>query len=592
MKFLRRLRRAAMLLAQLGPCADFAGGLGPLRRQLVHRLSAGDWRGLVAWMIAVASYRQRGNAALYRRWLSIRSPRQGPQEPALAVIPAIGATTDCLASCLRSAAAAPIAGVDWLVVTDANGVAASLRLPDSRDGFDVAVVDEPSLDAVLAAIRQRLADATSSRYGFVLLYAPGCVPGEMPFPASQEAVLYYGDEDWVNARGDRERPFFKPGFSPDLLLHQDYLSSCLAMTRTLAEQLPRVHVPDYHSLALMLAEIADRVEYVDAFVVHRYFEPPLAESKQESCATGEPQRIPAYLPCYLRRRYGDRATVEKRGQGWRCRFAAPDRFVSVIVPTRDRVDLLHNCVHGLHRTNDASRFEVIVVDNGSVEAATQAWLRDAARHYPRLQVISAPGEFNWSRLNNLGMAHAGGDVFVFLNNDIDPMGRHWLDQLADVASRPDVGAAGALLLYPTGAIQHAGVVLGFGGCADHIYRGIKPTENGHLFVPPTVPRNVAAVTGACMAVSRDTVVAIGPFDENYRVAGGDVEICIRALGAGLMNVYLPDVQLVHLESQTRPRKDPAGDVCRLKALIAAQHPADPFYNPNLSMVSLYPSHLI
>ena len=581
-----------MLLANLGSCADFAGGTGPLLRLIVHRLSVRDWRGLVAWMVAVASHRQRGNAALYRRWLATRSPRTGPQGPALAVISAIAAEADHLASYLHLAIAEPAAEADLLVVADSCAVAAAGSLLASRADIDIAAVEEPTLDAVLVAVRGFLAREASSRYRFVLLYAPGCVPGEMPFPASQEAVLYYGDEDWVNARGDRERPFFKPGFSPDLLLHQDYLSSCLAMTSALAERLPSRHVPDWHSLALMLVEAADRVEYVDAFVVHRYFDPPLAESKQESCATGEPQRIPAYLPCYLRRRYGDRATVEKRGQGWRCRFAAPDRFVSVIVPTRDRADLLRSCVRGLYKTNDADRFEVIVVDNGSVEEATKDWLRNAVRHYPRLQVVSAPGEFNWSRLNNLGMARAGGDVFVFLNNDIDPMSRHWLDRLADVASRPDVGAAGALLLYPTGAIQHAGVVLGFGGCADHIYRGIKPTENGHLFVPPTVPRNVAAVTGACMAVSRDTVVAIGPFDENYRVAGGDVEICIRALGAGLMNVYLPDVQLVHLESQTRPRKDPAGDVCRLKALIAAQHPADPFYNPNLSMASLYPSYPI
>ena len=154
------------------------------------------------------------------------------------------------------------------------------------------------------------------------------------------------------------------------------------------------------------------------------------------------------------------------------------------------------------------------------------------------------------------------------------------------------GLVGALLLYASGAIQHAGVVTGFGGCADHIYKGARPSDEWHMFVSPTVARNVSAVTGACMAVSRRVLDAIGPFDESYRIAGGDVEICLRALAKGLLNVYLPEVELLHLESQSRSIVDPCSDIAQLKKLVANGFSEDIWYNRRLSMASTYPSYPI
>jgi GT2 family glycosyltransferase len=262
--------------------------------------------------------------------------------------------------------------------------------------------------------------------------------------------------------------------------------------------------------------------------------------------------------------------------------------VSVILPTRDRLDLLRPCVEGLFATNSGD-FEVIILDNDSARPETLAWFEEALGRWDRLRVLAAPGPFNWSRLNNIGVAAADGDVFVFLNNDTLPRSDEWLARLADVAMRPDAGAVGALLLYGNGRIQHAGVVIGYGGCSDHVYRGAPLDSDEHMFVSPHLPRNVAAVTGACMAISRRTLQAIGPFDEAYPVAGNDVEICVRAMVKGYLNIYLPDVVLVHLESQTRGRRDPAADVERLEAFLAENCPEDPYYNPNLWMSSLYPS---
>ncbi len=587
MRIMRRIRRAVLLIANTHQAVRFAGGVGDFLRLVIGKLAARDWRGLIAWMISAVSYGHRLNATTYRRWLATRSSRGGPEGRILVVISTAEVAADGLPDYLRLVTARQHPDADLMVVTDCHGKAKLDALWGAHgepDNVDAVVVDQPSIQNIVTAIHNRVfgdqsdGAGESRHYDLVSLLAPGCVPGEMPYPVAEQAVLYYGDEDRIDRLGERRRPFLKPDFSLDLLMYADYLSSCMTMTRSLARRLPRDQVADYHSLSLMLVEAAERVEWVDAIVAHRCLPLP-----------AQPP-VPAYLARFIRTRYGNKATVEAGSRGWICRFGGADQLVSVIIPTRDRADLLDNCVRGIFETNDGGNFEVIVVDNGSIEAATADWLRNASLRYPGFRVVSAPGEFNWSHLNNIGVDHANGDVFVFLNNDIEPRCHGWLSRLADVASRPDVGVAGGLLVYPTGKIQHAGVVIGFGGCADHIYRGTPPSRDDDIFVSPTIPRNVSAVTGACMAVARGVMEGIGPFDEKYRVTGGDVELCIRALKAGLLTVYCADAQLTHMESQSRGRRDPQTDVSRLRTYIATNCPQDRFYNPNLSMTSLYPSY--
>jgi len=260
-----------------------------------------------------------------------------------------------------------------------------------------------------------------------------------------------------------------------------------------------------------------------------------------------------------------------------------------VIPTRDRVDLLDPCVDSLYATNAGEDFDVILVDNGSRSAETRAWLERTERDRENFRVLTADFEFNWSRLNNLAIAEAGGDVFVLLNNDTVSRTQGWLGRIAEYAMRKDVGVVGPLLLFPDGTIQHAGVVVGYGGCADHLFNGTSPAVDRLMFVSPLVPRNVSLVTGACLAVSRRVVDAIGAFDEAYRVVGSDGEFCLRAHLAGLRNVYLPEIVLLHHESQSRGRSDPESDTERLRRLVADRMPRDPFYNPNLSLSSLFPS---
>lgn len=585
----RRVRRLALLVCNAAHCVRFAGGLKPFLATILVRLVAGEWQDLVSWLTAPVCFGERGNARLYRRWLTGKTPAGEPDGPVLALVSAVGVPTVHQSAYLRLLSGSRRLGSDLVVLIDATLVdRAAARLDVSGDlgAMQFVGVGDASPNAMIDVMRSRLLDDQAGRgenrsYRYVAIFPPGYIPGDMPFLAGEANRLIYGDEDVMDIDGNRSQPYFKPGFSPDLLLHSDYVSPGMAMTTELALKLPDCAIGDFHSLSLMLAEHADRVEHVDGFLAHRLLTPK---------PTPKPSGAPAFLPEFLGRRYGARATVSTHKTDWTCHFGCSETFVSVIVPTRDRVDLLATCIEGVYATNTTGTFEVVVVDNGSTQAETHEWLRNAKSRWKDFHVVDAPEPFNWCRLNNLGMEQAAGDVFVFLNNDTESMHADWLARLADVASRPDVGAVGALLLYPNGRIQHAGVVTGFGDCADHIYRGFKPGVARHLFVPPTVPRNVTAVTGACLAIARTRIEAIGPFDEEYQVAGGDVELCVRAMASGLLNVYLPDVRLIHHESQSRSRRDPEADVRRLKALVADSCPSDPYYNRNLSLASLYPSY--
>ena len=577
-----RSRRLGLLAANVANLVRFAGGVRPFATYKVKKLLAGEWRALIPWMTTAANFAQRGNPNRYRRWLRRRTPPPGPDGSVLALSSAVGVGADRLEKFLELTAANETPAVDSVVLVESEREG---RARSAVAGSDVRVVgvsdivgaSDASPDAMVAVMRELVAGAPTP-YRYVSFLAPGCVPGEMPFAVAEGAkVLVYGDEDAIGDDGRRRQPFFKPGYSPDLLLHADYLSSCLTVTTAMAEAIPDRPIGDFHSLALMLVEQADEVRHVDAFVARRFV--PVRQDN-----------VPNYLAPYLRQRYGPSASITTHTSGWTCHYGRDSRFVSVIIPTKDRIDLLRPCVDGIYATNAPGTFEVIVLDNGSTEQETLDWLADGESRLSEFHVVPAPGTFNWSRLNNLGVARAKGDVLVFLNNDTEPTHQDWLARMADVATREDVGVVGALLLYPNGRIQHAGVVTGFSGLAAHVYCGVDPESEGHLFVPPTVPRNVAAVTGACFAIARARIDQIGLFDEAYRISGSDVELCIRALKAGFVNVYLPDVRLLHHESQSRKREDPPEDVSRLRELVAEHCPRDPYYHADLSLTSLYPSY--
>jgi GT2 family glycosyltransferase len=226
--------------------------------------------------------------------------------------------------------------------------------------------------------------------------------------------------------------------------------------------------------------------------------------------------------------------------------------VSVIIPSRDRPDLLRACIAGLTCHTDYPELEVLVVDNGSERPETLDLL-SRLEQTPAVRILSCPGPFNHSRLNNLGVAATGAPVLALLNDDILVSDPDWLREMVSLAVRSDIGAVGAKLLYPDGRIQHAGVVMGLGphGIAGHELRGFAGDAAGPQYRLVTA-RRVSAVTAACLVVERQKFGAVGGFDEvTFPIAFNDVDLCLRLEQAGFGSIWTPHARLVHRESASR-----------------------------------------
>lgn len=256
--------------------------------------------------------------------------------------------------------------------------------------------------------------------------------------------------------------------------------------------------------------------------------------------------------------------------------------VSIIIPTKDKWELTNACVTSILEKSTYDNYEILILNNNSEEEETFDWFADIQKN-EQVRVIDAIFEFNWSKLNNYGMDHSDADVFIFLNNDTLIITPNWIEKICDDALRPDCGVVGALLLYEDEKIQHSGVVIGLNDFADHIYKEEEIDYCNPIFVSPLSKRNVMAVTGACMAISKNTINKIGGFNDTFIICGSDVEICIRAYKAGLKNIYNPDIRLYHLESKSRDSYIPPIDFeMSIKHYAPYREEGDPYFNPNLS----------
>ncbi|HEY0205464.1 MAG TPA: glycosyltransferase family 2 protein [Acetobacteraceae bacterium] len=397
--------------------------------------------------------------------------------------------------------------------------------------------------------------------------AVGCLqPGDtLPPSALWEAMqawtahpapaLLYSDEDQAGPDGVRHAPRFKPDYSRDAHQAGIPIGQLALYDAALLDQLDGLRPgPDpWHDLALRAAVLAgpSGVLHVPAVLIHAAGPPPPVQPRPALPALTD---LPA---------------------------------VTVILLTRDRPDLLGASTTGVLRQTAYPALELLVVDNGSTDPDALALL-DTLAATPRVRVLHRPGPFNFSAFNNAAAREASGDILVLLNNDIEMPDPAWLRELVRHAVRPDVGAAGARLLHRDGTLQHGGMVLGPKGRAVHVLRGAPrdaPGYEGQL----AVPRDLSAVTGACLAIRREVWARVGGMDEGLPVAWNDVDLCQRVRAAGLRVVWTPDSVLLHLEGATRgedaanPERQARflADAARYRSIWGAAADEDPFLNPNL-----------
>lgn len=223
--------------------------------------------------------------------------------------------------------------------------------------------------------------------------------------------------------------------------------------------------------------------------------------------------------------------------------------VSAVIPTKYRMDLLQACLRGLAGVTAYPNLDVIIVDNGSTDPRLPEILDEARRSFP-VKLIRDDGAFNFSRLVNTGVRQATGEILALLNDDIEPVESGWLHRMVESSMQPDVGVVGARLLYPDRTLQHGGVVLGIGGVAGHLWKGMseaEASEHPQLVLPGTR----MAVTGACITIRRELYDQVNGFDEAYSVALNDIDFCLRVRAAGFRTIYRGDAALIHHESQSR-----------------------------------------
>ncbi len=403
-----------------------------------------------------------------------------------------------------------------------------------------------------------------------------------------ETDFVYTDEDKVDGRNRHFQARFKPEWSPELLLSQMYTAHLSVYRRAIARQIGGFRgafdgSQDY-DFALRFTERTERVRRIPRVLYHWR----ATGSSVARCEDAKPYAYQAALKAlqdaYIRRGYAGEVVPHPRFRGIYRPQRAPlrDHMVSIIIPTRDGGDMLDECISSIVEQTSSRNYEIVVLDNGSRDPETLRMLSQWRRS-PRCRVIRAEIPFNHSTLCNLGAAEARGDLLLLLNDDTIVQTPGWLQEMAGYAEDPNIGAVGCMLLYPNGSVQHAGVILGLGGTATHVFQRHGNGDPGYFGLLHCAT-NYCSVTAACLMVEKRKYLDCGGMDEHaFPTNLNDVDFCLRLRERNLRNVYLPFVRLVHRESATR--KD--GPILRASVHLLRERWArilerDPYYNPNLT----------
>ena len=408
--------------------------------------------------------------------------------------------------------------------------------------------------------------------------------------------LLYCDEDTLDSDGQRSDPRFKSGWHRDLLYAGDVIGQLAMFRRERALLVGGVRHDggEYARYELMLRVSEGlppaNVRHIPRILYHRGRGPGREPGFPRVRATSQ---HPSILGTVERHLSETHPAIEMRsvyigGAVWpRIVYPLPDELplVSIVIPTRDEGHLLETCVRGILGDTDYPALEILIADNESRDVETFETMRRLGRD-PRVKVLQQPGAFNWSVINNAMAARSRGELLLFLNNDIEILGRDWLAEMVRQVLQPDVGVVGARLFYHDGSIQHAGIAVTPAG-SRHILRAARDDDSGYMG-QIALARDVAAVTGACMMVRHTVFDAARGFDESFPLTCNDIDFCYRVRDAGYRVVWTPHAALTHLDGGTRGRDETAEQIIRTfldnGRLLERWDPTgagDPYLNANL-----------
>ncbi len=473
--------------------------------------------------------------------------------------------------------------LDWrleILTSSADaGIAVRALIEEAADDLAARIdVIDPSDQSAFNELVGNPAESTTLRLVGLLL--PGDQLGcdallEIALASGlhRDADLIYGDEVRISPASREREPFFKPDFSPDLLLSTNYigrpwfastalLGRCGVTVRSLLE------TGEYDAV-LRCTEHAALIHHVPKLLCLRGTQ-QIDDAQTEAAALAR---------AVTRRGIAADVLAGAVPGTWRVRRRAPvTGMVSIIIPTCAARGYVENCIKTLRERTAYRNFEIVCVDNiPGDQVAWKIWLQQNAD-----KIVPMPDAFNWSYFNNRGVDAASGEYLLFLNDDVEVVGPDWLDALLEHVQRPEVAVVGPQLLYPDNKVQHAGMFLATPGIARHAFRFAQADEPGYFGLALT-QRNVIAVTGACMLMRRSIYQALGGFEEAHEIINNDLDFCLRAHRAGKLVVFTPHASLIHHEAVSRERLKDVFDFSqfeqRWKSLFAA---GDPYFSPRLT----------
>ncbi|WP_052001783.1 glycosyltransferase [Lyngbya aestuarii] len=369
-----------------------------------------------------------------------------------------------------------------------------------------------------------------------------------------EADMIYSDEDKIDDHNQLREAAYKPDWCPDSFLSRMYTCHLGVYRRSLVNQIGGFRIgfegsQDY-DLVLRLTEKTDKIFHIPKILYHWRIHSASASLSQTAKPYAYQAATKALTEAMQRRNEGGRVIPLKDSPGYHSIRYKIDcyRRVSIIILTRDCGSILHQCLTSIFQNTSYPNYEVIVIDNGSVEAETQNILdywktqkSDQFKIYP----LETP--FNYSQLNNSGVSPTNSEYLIFLNNDTKVITSDWIEALVEQAQRPSIGAVTGLLLYPDKTIQHAGFVLSKNQISSSFYPGISKINDYDTFLQINLINNVSAVSGVCLACRRTVFQEVGGFDEALPLIYNDVDFCLKLINHGYRNIYLPHVRLYHQE---------------------------------------------
>jgi glycosyltransferase involved in cell wall biosynthesis len=411
--------------------------------------------------------------------------------------------------------------------------------------------------------------------------------------------LIYSDEDKIDAFGNRSSPHFKSDWNPDLLLSQNYINHLTVIKTSLVVKVGCLREgfegAQDHDLLLRCSSLLSNNQIIRIPRVLYHWR------QLESSTSENPESKPytqiagtRALKDYFRAENIKDVEVKAAGilpNTYRVYWPLPQELplVSIIIPTRDRKDLIQTVVDSILANTDYKNYEILIIDNQSTEKDALEYFDYLLDTYSNVRVIKYDHPFNYSAITNYAVDCANGEIVGLVNNDIEVMSSYWLSEMVSHAIRPEIGCVGAKLYYSNDTIQHGGVILGLGGVAGHSHKHLQRDNPGY-YGRLILVQDLSAVTAACLLVKKSIFKEVGGFDEdNLRVAFNDVDFCLKVLSKGYRNLWTPYAELYHHESLSRGYEDSPGKIKRFEYEIQFMQEKwgdvlekDKYYNPNLT----------